>query len=438
MKHKHISKLALVAALWFFSCTSVERDNPYDSGGINYIGDSNIDDYGTVKIGDQVWMAKNMSYPVKGSKCYNNSETNCERYGRLYNWAAAMALPDSCKNVSCESLISAEHRGICPEGWHIPSGEDWEKLMDYVEDGTGDPFYRTAYKFLKAKSGWKEEEGNGEDKYGFSALPSGFGDLDGIFHDVGNYAVWWSADSWDNDAGHSTIGWYSANSDGYSNPYDKLYLYSVRCIKSNSATGVSSSSTPISSSSGVAVGPSGCDVERIDTHGSGCDISGYKTVVIGTQTWMAENLNCDVGGSKCYDNSAANCNKYGRLYDWETAMSVCPSGWHLPSDEEWEYLIDFVGGWVGNWNTADRYLKAKGGWCNNGNGEDTYGFSALPGGRYYDGDFGTIGKSGYWWSSEERYGDGHHFKAIYYSNVGMSDFSGGDKADLYSVRCVQN
>jgi len=70
----------------------------------------------------------------------------------------------------------------------------------------------------------------------------------------------------------------------------------------------------------------------------------YRTVKIGNQVWMAENLNYDAPGSKCYNNNPANAEKYGRLYDWETAKKVCPAGWHLPSNDEWKVLVDFVGG----------------------------------------------------------------------------------------------
>jgi len=264
-------------------------------------------------------------------------------------------------------------------------------------------------------------DGNGTDKYGFSALPSGYGREDGGFYAMGYFGAWWTNSNWDNNALYQSIGTQTWNTGTY-NFFDKLNLYSIRCIKGNYVPGVSSSSSG-------GVGPSGCDVEHIDAHGSGCDISGYRTVVIGTQTWMAENLNCNVEGSKCYDNNVANCDKYGRLYDWETAKTVCPSGWHLPSDEEWDDLIDSIG----DANTADRYLKATSGWCNNGNGEDTYGFSALPSGSYYYGDFGTVGKSGHWWSSS----DYIHFQTMYYSNVGVGIVSGGDRAALYSVRCIK-
>ena len=72
----------------------------------------------------------------------------------------------------------------------------------------------------------------------------------------------------------------------------------------------------------------------------------YKTVKIGDQIWLAENLNYDpaAGNSWCYEDDTANCAVYGRLYDWETAKTACPAGWHLPSEDEWDQLIAFLGG----------------------------------------------------------------------------------------------
>jgi len=116
----------------------------------------------------------------------------------------------------------------------------------------------------------------------------------------------------------------------------------------------------------------------------------YKSVKIGTQTWMAENLNYEVKGffvkgvNKCYENKESNCDKYGRLYDWNTAKTACPKGWHLPSKEEWETLTAAIGGE----KTEGKHLKAKSGWNKDGNGLDSYGFSALPGSRgKSDGNF---------------------------------------------------
>jgi len=168
----------------------------------------------------------------------------------------------------------------------------------------------------------------------------------------------------------------------------------------------------------------------------------YKTVKIGNQTWMAENLNYTpaAGNSFCYDNSTANCTKYGRLYDFETAKKVCPSGWHLPSNAEWTTLINYIG----ESTAAGAKLKAKNGWNDyegvSGNGTDDYGFSALPGGYgVSDGSFSflNVGETGDWWSSTE---DGSEYiyswSMIYFGEgVGMSFTA---TIYLYSVRCLQN
>jgi uncharacterized protein (TIGR02145 family) len=175
----------------------------------------------------------------------------------------------------------------------------------------------------------------------------------------------------------------------------------------------------------------------------------YKKVTIGTQTWMAENLNYNASGSVCYGNSADSCAKYGRLYDWSTAMNgasssslspsgvkgACPVGWHVPSDDEWTTLTDYAGGE----STAGKKLKSTSGWYNNGNGTDDYGFTALPGGSGDSGgDFGGAGYDGDWWSATE--GDARNARGrymAYYSGEYVVWYNGG-KTVLFSVRCVKD
>jgi uncharacterized protein (TIGR02145 family) len=159
----------------------------------------------------------------------------------------------------------------------------------------------------------------------------------------------------------------------------------------------------------------------------------YKKVTIGGQTWMAENLDNNVTGSVCYENSADSCSKYGRLYTWEVAKTVCPSGWHLPDTAEWSTLVDYASG-----TTAGKKLKATSGWYNNGNGTDDYGFSALPGGIGYGDSFGNAGSyGGLWWSSTE--GDAY-FAGGWGMNYDDEDVNWYyyDKGSQFSVRCVQD
>jgi uncharacterized protein (TIGR02145 family) len=140
----------------------------------------------------------------------------------------------------------------------------------------------------------------------------------------------------------------------------------------------------------------------------------YKTVKIGSQTWMAENLNYASENSWCYNDSSSYCNTYGRLYTWESAMTVCPSGWHLPDTTDWVRLMKAVGGrdstvfCVSGSCLVYRIgvgakLKATSGWEYQGitrNGTDEYGFSALPGGS--TGSTGIcygVGGMIDWWAS---------------------------------------
>jgi len=161
----------------------------------------------------------------------------------------------------------------------------------------------------------------------------------------------------------------------------------------------------------------------------------YKTTKIGNQVWMAENLNYNANGSKCYKNQESNCKKYGRLYNWNTARATCPKSWHLPSKSEWEVLTATVDGE----KTEAKHLKTKAGWNNNGNGLDSYGFSALPGGNGYFNDFfENIGESGFWWSASEYNSSSAYFRIIC-DEEENAEWGDIDKSGFFiSVRCLQD
>ena len=169
----------------------------------------------------------------------------------------------------------------------------------------------------------------------------------------------------------------------------------------------------------------------------------YKTVRIGrSQVWMAQNMDFETGNSWCYDNNSNSCAKYGRLYDWQSAMKACPSGWHLPSDEEWKTLEESAGifsihntGWRGA--PVGKKLKSRSGWNFEGNGSDELGLSALPGGRLEGTTFRDLGGYGYWWSSTLDEKSQAWVRGLEYGSANMNRGS-VEKSLGYSVRCIQD
>ena len=175
----------------------------------------------------------------------------------------------------------------------------------------------------------------------------------------------------------------------------------------------------------------------------------YNIVTIGSQTWFAENLNYQTFNSWWYDNSSANGDVYGRLYTWDAALTACPAGWGLPSDDEWKILesnADTQYG-VGNseWDgtgyrgyDAGKRLKTTTGWSSN-TGTDAFGFSALPVGyrNYSSGSFYGIGNGGHWWSSSE-YSSSYAWNR--YLGYSSGDVYRGyyDKGNGFAVRCLKD
>jgi len=187
----------------------------------------------------------------------------------------------------------------------------------------------------------------------------------------------------------------------------------------------------------------------------------YKSVKIGTQTWMSVNLNVSTfrngdpipqaktdeewkkaGDNEqpawCYyDNDPANGAKYGKLYNWYAVIDprgLAPEGWHVPSDAEWTKLTDFLGG-----DDEGTKMKNTDGWAENGNGTNTSGFSGLPGGlRFNNGAFDYIGGLGYWWSSTEGKTGSAWSRYLDYGYGDVKGGSSGGKRGGFSVRCLRD
>jgi uncharacterized protein (TIGR02145 family) len=157
----------------------------------------------------------------------------------------------------------------------------------------------------------------------------------------------------------------------------------------------------------------------------------YKYVDISTQIWMAENLRYETSNTKCYDDNPDNCKIYGMLYDWNTARTICPFGWHLPSDTEWFTLRNFA---------TDIRLMANSTLWDSDKGTDDFGFTALPGGYYrHEGYFINIKKQAIFWSATEGRISGsahvHHISLM--PGIGQIDGLYIDNS-WASVRCVKN
>ena len=163
----------------------------------------------------------------------------------------------------------------------------------------------------------------------------------------------------------------------------------------------------------------------------------YKTVKIGNQTWFAENLAYKAnGGCWAFNKDTVNVPKYGYLYNWETAKTACPAGWHLPSDAEWKTLTEYLGGA----KVAGGKLKSTTDWLLNASENDTNesGFNALPGSAlgYSSNNFGELGVDAIFWSSTSTERKYFWLRHLNESKVLFRDFD--FPAAGYSVRCIKD
>lgn len=149
--------------------------------------------YRTVKIGGQTWMAENLRFKTEGAFAPNDEESNVKQFGRLYTWTTALDIPAEYTEESTgndselhSKIKDKDFQGIAPEGWHIPSNQEWEQLLANIDPKSDGSEFRSACSWQKP----------GKDTFGFFALPAGYRFNNGTFHHFGRRARFWSKDEY--------------------------------------------------------------------------------------------------------------------------------------------------------------------------------------------------------------------------------------------------
>lgn len=399
--------------------------------------------YKTVQIGDQIWMAENNNYIEKHYEnfCdYSESQADsCKKYGRLYNSFSA--------------------KSSCAEGWHLPSQMEWNTLINYVSKLSNDK----AGKALKSTTNW-DKGGEGTNLVGFNVITDNYNVRHSAIETIPNIEFWSSTDIYSSAAILYNI---SFDSDTIAeiakdNRLDRF----VRCIKNNPE--------PVIKSQDDVLNPDITYDSFTDTR----DNQTYKTVTIGKQIWMAQNLNYSdsnatpslLNNSWCYGDTAENCQKYGRLYNWvaaidsvalskqgldcgsskvcetpEVVQGICPDGWKLPKKQDLDELNNI--GWDSTGRGKDStgiLLKSKISWANGGYGTDKFGFALAANGHrsFHGGVYNDLRENTGFWSADIKTLStasdviyAHILTASSTSNGVSIDFNGIVQG--YYVRCLK-
>jgi len=538
---------------------SFKTNQDEDEEGSTFVDPRDGDPYETVTIGEQVWMAENLAYLPAVSAPTSRSSTelhyyvydydgtdvaaakvtaNYTTYGVLYNWPAALT--------------------ACPDGWRLPSDEEWKQLEIYLGmswiDADNNSWRGTDEGGKLKEAGishWASPNTGATNSSGFTALAGGLLGVESAFENIGSSGYWWSSTDEDERSAWYRILSYN-NSLVCRHRYSDAIGLSVRCIQGNqgnivlyvttgdvsdistttatcgsnvrvhgadavTARGVcwSTSENPTTSNSittdGTSVGDFISNLTGLSpnttyyirayatisertyygeqksfttfsekSYGSFTDSrdgNQYETITIGEQVWMAENLaylpsvvgpatgsmetayyyvygydGTDVEDAKAYlyhDPRTEPYSTYGVLYNWPAALTACPDGWHLPSDDEWKQLEIYLGmseeeadETTGRSTDGDEGGKLKEAGTSHWNTPNTgatneSGFTALPGGYCpNNGYFFNIGALGYWWSSTS-FGSTAWYRSL---SSSRSSITRDDtyKDHGYSVRCLQD
>ena len=405
--------------------------------------------YKTIRLDNQVWMAQNLNYQEKGSVCYKNDEKNCSKYGRFYESASI---------------------GECPVGWHLPTKAEWSILFFEVGALGIQEKTSTAGEALRSQSGWMT--GKSSDDYGFSAVSTGVGfkeDSSVIFSNVGYETDFWIS----SEKPLEFIQIFGNQNNLYVNNDDGMVFAPVRCVKNTSRMAIASSLSDDKkklrlSDDNVSKDDFLNPLIEYDSLVDTRDGQVYKTMRLGTQVWMSQNLNYAdsaktpslLSNSWCYDDDEKFCKVGGRLYTWAAAIDsvklatdkdnpqncglgtlcefsdkirgICPEGWRLPNNSDWQSLIRKFG----DRSIAGANLKSTVGWSAK-NGTDDYGFTALPIGRKTAESYRNLGTETGFWSvthSDEEFA--YAMQMDYTSDIGF--FFTYSKNNGFSVRCLKD
>ncbi|HRZ76382.1 MAG TPA: FISUMP domain-containing protein, partial [Bacteroidales bacterium] len=523
---------------------------PYVNPGFQNCGDLLTDSrdgqqYPTVLIGNQCWMASNLNvgdmvnsqYTAQSHSeltnngtpekyCYNNDSVMCTQYGGLYGWDELM-----------DYGLTAGAKGICPDGWHVPTDDEWKLLEGNTDTqfGVGNAVWNNTVwrgfdagkRLKKAGSTHWSASNNGTDALGFTAVGGGDRAPTGSFEMLNSYGHYWTS-----SPGTGSTAWvrsmYSSYGEIYRGTANRLDAYSVRCLmdtipcsplpdqanagadtfnvpatsvqlQANAPSAGSGSWTIVSGTGGSFADSTGATTLFTGSAGESyilawtittlcgsssdslaislappvvCDDTltdirdgqKYPIVQIGNQCWMGKNLNYGlkidseylgyshslqsnnmVPEKYCYNNDEALCTIYGGLYEWGEAMDyqttpgsrgLCPEGWRVPTDQEWDILTDFLGGA----SVAGGKLKDTGltYWNSPNTGATNItGFSARGAAyRMYNGSFNNLKNYTYFYTSNDTNGMGitrtlYSFNEIIHRNI-------NNKSNGLSVRCIQD
>jgi uncharacterized protein (TIGR02145 family) len=435
----------------------------------------------------------------KQARWYDNDSSTYapQNYGLLYNWYAAVdtlctAYGEVSANTSDSNVVTiyftGHRRGICPIGWHVPSDADWNQLAEYLYHNV---YLSCGYNHSYAKAcasptGWDttllysyppeqamcmpfyHPENN--NATGFSALPAGEVisptiAMGHIYHSgfmsIGEMTAFWGATNFEKYARSGELG-------GGIGEREKSVGYSVRCLRDDSPSGSDSAVTPTDTTiyQSCPGTPTVTDYEG----------NTYHTVMIGDQCWMKENLrttkypdgtDVPLNSGRYYPNNDTNkVAVYGYLYTWNAIMNgagsssanpsgvqgICPTGWHIPSDAEWDQMTLYVRSQDNflcdnNPDNIGKAFAATENWvhtytpCQVGYliGNNNTGFSALPAGFKHNNDYLYFGSQAYFWSATDcNFPNNRPCSRGLHSDSSVLFHGDHYPSDGHSVRCLHD